>query len=575
MKAKPFSAIARSAIGVAAALLGPARFAAAAQSPAASAPIMVPPPAPDGLRVASVPLLILPPDQAQRGDPLWLHGDVVPGANVIARARLRPVDAIVVDQNLGQGAGRPLILWLALAGPTEWLVDRSEARPTSTSHSRLFCGDGEAFQGRILCFVDRNRDGRLEGVARGLSEGGREMRQLSLVGPTAPLPAPIAYRAAREDELPTIDVEFQGCAPHGGRPGYRAVVAGAAPQVSAAMPRAEFAGEGIVNPLLCQRAQSVESHDTLYREGSAGGGQALRLGELVIGVVRSDHDSSVARVAGLRNPDRLYRITGNVVSPISETLIESQRRAAIEQRVSRPVLMFAAAPTVNEGARAAGEIVMTVPLRHGYTGVLTGPVEVHNILVNWQLPAGTLVYGVPVIIREAVAINNALIHTSSAVATADDYRFLWCTPVEYHGQWSATCVIEDEGGYRMIEGQRPAFEAPGADFLHAPFNRSALQMAQREADFGRPLSYRFTLTSISPTEFVIARDTMFGDSVTDHFERSVARMSGRPTVVRIAGGSISFADAPDGRLEVRLNEAFQLGTSASAFEGAPGNPGKK
>lgn len=169
------------------------------------------------LRPAAVPLVALPLDTGQKSDPIWVKGER-PKENNIAAVTLRPVAGAVVEEDFGQGPGKAVILSRALAGPAEAFETAGDV--AAVKHL-LYCANGSgARAGKIVCLADGDGDGRFESLALGLAEAGSKVEQLSILGKADPLPEPVAYRAARPDELPTFAATYSNCARDHDRPRY-------------------------------------------------------------------------------------------------------------------------------------------------------------------------------------------------------------------------------------------------------------------------------------------------------------------------------------------------------------------
>ena len=420
------------------------------------------------LRPAAVPLIARPLDIDQSSDPIWVRGDQ-PTANLIATLQLRPVAAVTVEHDFGQGTGRPLVLWMAVTGPADTLVLSRNLATLGDGRERLYCADGVggAYAGKILCLSDRDGDGRFEGAATGVGETLPRVAELSVVGPTTPLPAPVPYRPVAEDAMPSQVAEFRNCARDHDRPRYsfrargdgttptpESLLAGAENHAELARRVAEARMRGFAGFGTCEVGERVERGEPLYPAAPQAGGAVARLGELVIEVGPRDQGAAV-RLLGLRNPDRLYRINGAGVAPLSETVTSKQNQLAIGQRFDRPVLMLAAAPELEEGERAVGDVVLTAPVRHGYMGVLTQDTVIRTLLSRRSLAAGTTLYGIPMSTRTTVTRNGIPMGPfRTSEPTAEDYNLVWCVPLEDEGQWTATCLPSQQGRYTLLRGQR-------------------------------------------------------------------------------------------------------------------------
>jgi hypothetical protein len=525
------------------------------------------------IRMATAPLVALPLDLDQASDPIWVRGDR-PEANLIATVNLRPVGGVVVEQDLGQGE-RPLILWRAVTGPVDSLL--TPAALVEAGGERLYCADGVGPQvGSILCLVDGDGDGRFEATARGLGEHVPRVADLSLVGPSVPLPEPVPYRTAQPDELPLLVAEYRNCARDHDRPRYYMRLRPEFPIVKPneappATPEGLRNDPDLARRVLetvalirtggfgCEPAERVRSGESLYPGDLERGAVAARLAELVIAVGPRDSGAAV-RLVGLRSLDRLYRARGMAVMPVSARPTDRQQQLSLAQRFNRPVLMLAAAPDVREGARTVGDVLFEVPVRHGYTGVLTQDTVIRTLLARRSLPAGTALYGIPMSTRMVTTVNGVPRGDFGGQGGGGETHLVWCTPVEDEGRWTATCLPTQPGRYTILRGQRPAFEVRRFSYdAGTSTNDGPVPVVEREADFGRPLRYRFRLDAVEADRIVVTRETLFGEEVVDRQPIQIARHRGETGGIMLAGGAVALAASADGGVEVRQVRDFQVG----------------
>ncbi|WP_129794115.1 hypothetical protein [Sphingosinicella sp. CPCC 101087] len=534
------------------------------------------------IRAAAAPLVALPLDLTQASDPIWVRGER-PSANLIAAMRLRPIGAVAVEQDLGQGEG-PLILWKAVTGDLESFV--SEGGLVEAADERLYCADGPGPKriASIICLIDDDGDGRFEAEAKGLGETTPRVAELSLVGPSSPLPEPIPYRAASEDELPGIDVEYRNCARDHDRPRFNLGARSDAPVLTPAEIRAvtpdalrndpelarrmmEMAARIRTGGLECRRAESLEEGNALHPGNLERGAVAARLDELLIAVGPRD-DGAPVRLLGLRNPKRLYRLSGIAVAPLSEGMTSRQNSLAVAQRFERPVLMLAAAPDVSEGTRAAGDVLFTADLRHGYMGVLTQDTVIRTLFSSRSLPAGTALYGIPMGSRRITTVNGVPVRGGAQREPGpDDVRLVWCAPVEDEGRWTATCLPSQPDRYTLLRGQTPAFEVRSFSYAAGTStNDGPVPVVQRDGDFGRPLRYRFTLQAVEAERVVVTKETLFGEEVVHSRPIHVPRHPDRVGAIGLAGGIVSLAVGTDGGVQVRQVRDFTVGGDVLAVD---------
>lgn len=507
------------------------------------------------LQPAHVPLIAEPLDVAQPSTSIWFKGDR-PANSTIARLALRPVDAVAVEAGLAPAGAKPVVLWRALAGEPSRFTIVSELRAPDAE--RLYCADGKGsnFDGKLFCLWDSDRNGAFEALSLGTGEGGDSLPQLSIIGPKQPLPKPLAYRPAQGEEVGRIEAVYANCGKDHDRPRYsfgqvrskdelqRLSVPGAG---AAQMAQLQMLLRGFAAPP-CKEAEPLRTGERGYPAAGIGRDSlAVLLGELAIEVGSKDAGAPV-KLLGMRDPDRLYRLVGGGIEPLSEARPESQIALEVQQKFDKPVVMVAGAGEVREGVRGVGEVVLTVPIAHGYMGVLTADTKIRTLFSSRSLPAGTVLYGVPMSQRTVMTINGVPQGPfgSPGPATAEQTRLVWCVPVEDEGQWTATCLPDQGGRYTLLKGQRPAFEVTRFSYdATTSTNDGPPPVEARPGDFGKPLAYRFTLKSLGPSEIVLTQDTIFGEQAVNSRELRIDRTEGAKSALLIGRGAISFA-AVDG-----------------------------
>ena len=424
-------------------------------------------------RPAFVPLVALPLDRAQASDPIWAAGDK-PAGNVIARLALKPVEAAVVDADVGQGANKPLELVRAIADDP---VQYETMADLPRRKMRVFCAPGAAIEAagkRIFCLVDSDADGRFEGKAFGLGEIGDRPEQLSVLGPTEPLPAPAPYRSARPEE---VKAAFTNCAKDHDRPRYTFGLApgggqkiadlalaltGAPDGADAAQLRSQLLYG--LRSAACTPAEKVSEGEPLHPGALPKGAAVARLGELVIQVASKEAGATV-KLLGLREPERLYRLDRGQVLLLNQSMTQQQRALALGQKFDKPVIMTAGRVTAEEGPKGVGDVVLTAGLQHGYMGVLTQETKIRTLLSSRSLPAGTVLYGVPMSSRRVTTrygIPTGGGFDSGGIADPDDVRLTWCVPVEEEAKWTATCLPQPGWGpLHPAQGPDPGLRGEG------------------------------------------------------------------------------------------------------------------
>jgi hypothetical protein len=532
------------------------------------------------LQPAHIPLLMAPLDTAQPSAPIWFKGDA-PQNRQLAKVSFRPLDAVAIDLGApGAGAG-PLVLWRAIVGRAARFATLSEIR--EAKDGRTYCARPDALKNMFLCFVDADENGSFEGIARGTGERAPGLARLTIVGPPEALPKPLPYRAARPDEIEAIPASFVNCAKDHDRPRYavqlprpkpsEAQIAAIADQLTgldrpAAMAAARRLADRSQGFAPCQESEPVEATGALAA-ALRPDAFAVRMDELLVEVGTKDAGAP-SRLLGLRDADRLYRLDGAGVAPLSDTLTDAERELAIRQKFDKPVLMTAAGAQVNAGVRGAGDVIATLPVAHGYMGVLTADTTIRTILSSRSVPAGTVVYGVPMSSRLTMTRNGIPMGPwETPKPTVDNFDLVWCLPVEDEGRWSATCLPIGGAGYTILKGQQPAFQVSGLSYsAETSTNDGRPPVKAQPGSFGKPLVLRLRLKSVTATQLVIAQETVFGDALVSTRDRIVPRVAGKASGLIIGGGVIGLSPAAGAsdRIEVAAVKPIEPGEDAARVE---------
>jgi hypothetical protein len=520
-------------------------------------------------RAANVPLVAQPLDLSQKSDPIWVKGER-PAGNVIARLALKPVEAIVVTDDVGQGPGQPILAALALTGEAAFYIRAADLHGFRTQ--RLYCGATPAGTFKILCLEDRDGDGRLDHGMPGVAEAGVGVEQLSLVGKAEPLPRPVAYRPARPDEVKPVTVAYRNCARDHDRPAFTVGTEAAAPspQVMAMMARLNPVQRAQVEALMartaspCTPGEPVPAGSADYLGSAAPGAVLARLGELVIEVGPKKAGAPV-RLLGLRTPDRLYRLDRGALVELAAHVTPKQNSLAVFKKFDRPVLMISGPVEVAEGVRGAGDAVLTASVEHGYMGELTQETTIRTLFSTRSLPKGTMLYGIPMSTRVVTTRNGVPVGGFGAAQqpNADDLNLAWCVPVEEQGEWTATCLPTNGASYTLLKGQRPAFEVRRLSYAATTTtNPGRAPVVEKRGSFGRPLQHRFTIQAVTPTRITVTQDTLYGGVAVNRNTHQLARIAGKPSALLFGGGTLTFADAGAGKVLVKRHDAFESGADA-------------
>jgi hypothetical protein len=511
------------------------------------------------------------------------HSSTTRPARLLAKVSFRPLDAVAIDTGAPGPLKGPLVLWRAITGSNARFATVPEIR--QAKDGRTYCARPDALKGAFLCFVDADENGSFEKIARGTGERAPGIARLTILGPGEALPKPLAYRTARPDGIEAIAASVVNCAKDHDRPRYAVQlvqpkpseeqIAAIADQLggtnrAAAMAAARRLASRSMGVATCQESEPIGASDygfpaTPLRKD----GFAVRMDELVVEVGAKD-DGAPSRLLGVRNADRLYRVNGAGVALLSDTLTDAERELEIRQKFDKPVLMTAAGAQVNAGVHGAGDVIATLPVSHGYMGVLTADTTIRTILSSRSVPAGTVVYGVPMSSRITVTRNGIPMGPwETPKPTVDNFNLVWCLPVEDEGRWSATCLPIGGAGYTILKGQQPAFHVSGLSYAaDTSTNDGQPPVREQAGSFGKPLVLRLRLKSVNAGQIAVTQETVFGDVVVSTRDWFVPRLPGKPSGLVIGGGVIGLSPASGAsdRIEVAAVKPIEAGEDATRVD---------
>ena len=207
------------------------------------------------------------------------------------------------------------------------------------------------------------------------------------------------------------------------------------------------------------------------------------------------------------------------------TLSEAERAD-----LQRPPLVSAGAPVAASGEIAAGQAFLTVPVRHGFTGVLAKPVTTERGFNHPSLPAGQAVYGQP-------------------MGGPDGPGLVWCAP-RSAGQpvrWTAVCLPYGDESHVWVEGE-PALLASQLKWHDASARTaSAPEVDRRPIDLP-PMRLDYAFAGVDPRGWAIVAIRLdWGEG--PKLLRSVALppAADGATHLRLMGGEIALRRVPGSR----------------------------
>ena len=395
---------------------------------------------------AMIPVEVLAVDPALATGELW-RGGTRWSEPAVALQPARLARAIVVEKSGGKGQ----VLALTLIGTPELKADGTLNLDVAPER-QAWCELTRFGLAQVNCFQDVDSDGKLESTRRGLL-GNEEALTLNRVEAAAGATDPMAYRAARVEELPRFELGYLSCA--GGstkatpESGFR---------YSSIIRRVDGGfGTGSTRPVCDQFATLLETR--------AEGVQLYQFGRFKIEVRQEQEKFTTQLIEGIAPGTCLGHLrTG-------QPLLDAAEAGAkvAEAPGKKPDLYLVSAPVVSHTEVRAGGQFLTAEVAHGLTGKLVNEAKTVGWSKSIALPAGTPLFGVTM--------------TSSGRPSSYDADIIWCTPDR--SKPVAQCFARGQAGYELVESLIPH----AVESLRLGSYRSVpVPVVERgPADFGGPL----------------------------------------------------------------------------------------
>jgi hypothetical protein len=476
-----------------------------------------------GLIDAVIPLQMQAVDPVLGQGKVWSRGIRWDNPR-IALQPARAADAIVTVE----GRRRTLVLAVTEAAV---LLPNGLARRNRAAD--VWC---ELQSGRVFsrCFSDADRDGRLDHERIGANPAGEELGVTALAPPRA-IP-PVAYRAARPDELPAFEVGYASC--------------------GSGLPDLRF-------PTLVRRVQNGRA------KGSISSTECTRNAVLVRDLERGAKLYRFDRFEVAVTPSADGTLTTSLVTGIAPgTLIGPVRRdraladadlrrglvaETLARREEPDYLTFTAEPALTAGMVAPGETLASGPVVHAITGRLASALRA-NRLVNAKelLATGTPLFGVHVV------------STNRFVRTVDlEPEILWCAPLLKDGLWTKRCLMKGTAGYTIGEGGGGFVIDPKITGFSFVGQTVAPVVERQPVNWGAPLQARLVLGAWARrTLELVLHVAPQGGAAADE-KLSVLRASDGSATFRLDGAVMRLVPTADQRgATIELSGSASAGTSA-------------
>ncbi len=390
---------------------------------------------------ATIPIEVLPVDPA-----LATGGIPLQPAWSWPRIALQPAraaKAVVLEKN-GD------VLMLALLEPVATASD-GKARLDGPPDRIAWCAPARLISNFMSCYQDLDSDGKFETSRKGLL-GTTEVLSLSRMQMPTSI-EPLAYRPARQDELPPFHVGYEACGATRSEP------------------------HTLEGPLryttVAKRADSSQwiksgRCDNLARfiETRADGARLYEIGRFKVEVRQKDEkELATSLVEGIAPGTLLAHVRASW--PLTDATARPREADAIAS--SNSFLVAVGKPTIATRARPGDEI-FSLEVRHAISGRLSVPSEPRAKRDKLALPEGTPVYGIAM---------------RSSVTPWADGLVVWCTPIKQPKTVEPYCFAPQMSNAALVRVYSTPFTVRGI----APSGpvRNLPVVEPGPVDFGGPL----------------------------------------------------------------------------------------
>lgn len=370
-------------------------------------------------------------------------GILAPGAAIGVRMA-RAQDAVVLTEGVNQDGveiapGTVMVHMSMLGAPARiWCSVRQmpEGHPHTTD-----CLGGDGVEGHMTAYWRGYLTNR--------------QAPFSVIGLTRVRPvAAVAYRPAKPEELPSVEIGYRLCADEGD---------GAVIPYRFTSTLKTSKDEWSPSPNACPFGEWIDAADKTVEQVDhlkvriEPGGRYRILEPLGVGPLAAVYPDQSLRLRAAPSP-QLERV-----------------REAIGHRPLEPI---GAAETPSAGVVEHGATVAVIPVQHGFTGVLKNDVRGPGMLTRPTLPAGQYVFGVP---------------TRDSSDPTDLGSLTWCAPRLTAGPASsvATVCFSSDGvtHYWFPAGSSLMV----THFIHGPpFGQvGAVSVERKRIPFGAPMKLAF------------------------------------------------------------------------------------
>ncbi len=452
------------------------------------------------------------------------------------------------------------------------IADQYRGRP-------VYCGKAvQRAKRRLLCLIDDDRDGQFEGYSVARGQGGSNPLNATIMGPVLPMKSAAGYTVMAGPDLPSFKVTMTNCGKDWDRPHYAMNVddipaKNSEIDINALL--AATAGSDRQTRMQLQRllggqtpSAPCEQGDRLYSVAGIDpvsvpkSGILAEVDAFIFAVGKKTKETSL-QLRSVQVPDRLYRVEGRGLVPLSVGLSYNQRDLLTAQRFDKPFLMAKGGLVSSPGIKTVDDVILEFDIEHGYIGKLTSEISIRTLLSSRSLDAGTVVYGVPMQTSRTLTINGIPQNLGRPTRPSREIntRLVWCAPVRDEDairdedrhrigtsvSYTDSC-ISDQGGvqHTILKGRTPSFQVSSFGYdANTATNDGPVPVERSEGDFGAPLKMRFIVAGIWSNAIHLKRQIYIGDELASEKLEYLRRAPNRESVLTLAGTTIRLS-APTG-----------------------------
>lgn len=490
-----------------------------------------------------VPVKLAPQTGDERTGNVWHTGNA-PSDRLLLQTNARAASAATATMTWKDGSTSDIELYEARFRSTDDKASLTSLTGKVYCATKLKTPSGE----EDACLIDRDLDGSFDDYAFIADRSGKSVHGAVVLTAAVPMATKAPY-TVRTDGLPQLKAEWTNCGKDWDLPYYQLRLARDEHGEMTDGRRGSYYGDPY-----CAKATAYESMTPQEK-----GGRIARMGPAVAEIAPKKTGAGIT-MRSLLSTDELYRIEArDKFAPLSVGFAPQQAQLAANQEHDRLPYQSTGEVTAAEGEFKKGEHFLTAGFRHGYTGVVTEEVKIRTLLSSRSVEGGLPVYGVPAK-RTTVTYGGygGVIPATPAVERNIDIDVIWCLPTReevplvdkrnrptgnFKVEWTATCLPDNNmGQHTILKDQSPALAVRSMRMdVTISTNDGPPPVAERpSADFGAPLSFRYSLKDSTKNLYTLVEEVLLGDEVTSSTEVIILKAEDGKALVEIAGGSYAL-----------------------------------